>query len=344
MRISLDLICLGIQKYGGISNYWLQLIKYLNSQYFEFELITPKNLNINRSILKESRLRDELVPSTFSRFLPIRGLSDKVLHSSYYRLPSQNSVPLITTLYDFVSENQLKNFSSKIHNFQKKKALIRSEAIICISNSTKLQLQEKYTFDENKLFVTQLGVDQKIFFYDPIDTENNFENNLLFVGNRSGYKRFDLAVESMKDILDLKLSIVGPPLNKNEKKYLSDNLSERWNYLGFLSESSLRKAYSNSFAFIFPSNEEGFGLPILEAMSSGCPVICANKSSFPEIGGNAVLYCSEQNSEEYSTQIKKLMNDENLRFELRERGFQRSKYFSWKNTFDKTIDIYRQFS
>ena len=169
------------------------------------------------------------------------------------------------------------------------------------------------------------------------------QNNLLFVGNRSGYKRFDLAVESLKNIEELGLSIVGPPLSKKETQYLSDNLKNRWIYLGFLSKDSLRKVYSNSFAFIFPSDEEGFGLPILEAMSSGCPVICSNRSSFPEIGGKSVLYSSSQDPEEYIFQIKSLINNDHLRQLLREEGIYRSKLFSWKNTFDRTFDIYKQY-
>ena len=343
MKISLDLICLGLQRYGGISNYWTELIKNLDSQNIEFEVIKPRGSKFTTDSLFNCSIEEEKLPAYLSRFIPVNKTSSEVLHSSYYRIPSKKSITLITSIYDFVSENRLKTFSSKIHNFQKKIAIERSSVIICISNFTKSQLIEKYNLEEKKIFVTHLGVDSKIFYHEPDKQKSNMQNNLLFVGNRSGYKRFDLAVESLKNIEELELSIVGPPLSKKEKQYLSNNLKNRWVYLGFLSKDSLRKVYSNSFAFIFPSDEEGFGLPLLEAMSSGCPVICSKRSSFPEIGGKSVLYSSSQDPEEYIFQIKSLMDNNHLRKLLREEGINRSKLFSWKNTFDRTFDIYNQF-
>ena len=342
MKISLDLICLGLQKYGGITNYWLELINNLDAQNINFEIIKPKSSKINFDKVFNASIKEEKLALNLLRFMPIKKVSGDILHSSYYRLPYKKSTPLITTVYDFVSENRLKNFSSKIHNLQKKFAIQRSSAILCISHSTKAQLQEKFNLDDERIFVTHLGVDEKIFYYQPSKEKLYMQTNLLFVGNRSGYKRFDLAVEALKNLKDLKLGIIGPPLTKKEKKYLSDNLKNRWIYRGFLSKKSLREAYSNSFAFIFPSDEEGFGLPILEAMSSGCPVICANRSSFPELGGDSVLYSNAQDPEEYSFQINKLMNDSELRNSLREKGIKRSKMFSWNNTFDKTIEIYKK--
>ena len=114
-------------------------------------------------------------------------------------------------------------------------------------------------------------------------------------------------------------------------------------YLGFLSKRFSEKSLFKFFCIHFPSDEEGFGLPILEAMSSGCPVICSNRSSFPEIGGKSVLYSSSQDPEEYIFQIKSLINNDHLRQLLREEGIYRSKLFSWKNTFDRTFDIYKQY-
>ena len=120
MKISLDLICLGLQKYGGITNYWLELINNLDAQNINFEIIKPKSSKINFDKVLNASIKEEELALNLLRFMPIKKVSGDILHSSYYRLPYKKSTPLITTVYDFVSENRLKNFSSKIHNLQKK--------------------------------------------------------------------------------------------------------------------------------------------------------------------------------------------------------------------------------
>ena len=108
---------------------------------------------------------------------------------------------------------------------------------------------------------------------------------------------------------------------------------------GFVSDDQLKLLYRKAFLFIFPSFFEGFGLPVLEAMSMGVPTICSNSSSIPEVGGNAVLTFDPHSPEELSTQIQKVIKDPNLRCKMISDGLSRSKSFSVKKTAESTLAV-----
>ena len=197
---------------------------------------------------------------------------------------------------------------------------------------------------EEKIFVTRLGVDKKKFFYEEdLEYKKKFFNTVLFIGSRGGYKRFDLAVKALSHERDLRLGIVGLQISPKEIDFLNRFIPNRWDYLGFVSNENLRKLYSNSFAFIFPSDHEGFGLPILEAMASGCPVVASKKTSFPEIGRTSILYAEDQDSFEYFSKIDLLKSSSEKREIMKEKGFLRAEEFSWDKTFEETLKIYNKF-
>ena len=108
---------------------------------------------------------------------------------------------------------------------------------------------------------------------------------------------------------------------------------------GFVQNNILRLLYSNAFALIYPSDYEGFGLPLLEAMACGCPVIASNLSSLPEVGGKAVIYANYQNEESYSLQLNKLLTSE-YRNNLIKKGIFRSHLFTWEKTFQMHLNLY----
>jgi len=97
---------------------------------------------------------------------------------------------------------------------------------------------------------------------------------------------------------------------------------------------------SDAAAFLFPSEYEGFGLPVLEAMACGSPVITTNVSSLPEVGGDAAIYVSPKNPEQLAVEIVRLLNSESLRNEYIQKGFEQVKKFSWKKTAQMTEEVY----
>ena len=108
---------------------------------------------------------------------------------------------------------------------------------------------------------------------------------------------------------------------------------------GYIEDNTLVNAYREAIAFIYPSFHEGFGLPVLEAMSCGTPVITSNNSSLPEIGKDSVLYCDPSSLEDISSAMERVSTDSLLGEKLSNMGLRRAEYFSWKKTAQKTAQV-----
>ncbi len=345
MMIALECGIFGLQNYGGISNYWLNLINHLTQlDEFTSNILFPKVLTykgLSNLQLNNSRIIRERINPRISRYLRVK-IPDgtDLFHTSYYRLPSTKMNRYVVTAYDFTYERYMGGLPKKVHSWQKLRSIQRADVVLCISQSTKQDVIEFYPrIDSGKLQVVHLGVDHDIFYPDREVTGDLDTSEVLFVGQRDGYKRFDLAVDAVRDCPTLTLGIVGPTLKSSERDYLNEALGLRWRIYGLVDVGQLRRIYSNAFAFIFPSDYEGFGLPILEAMACGCPVIASNRSSFPEIGGSAILYSKEQSSKYYAENLHQLKSND-YRRDLINKGLNQAGKFTWKKTFTETIRNY----
>ncbi len=111
---------------------------------------------------------------------------------------------------------------------------------------------------------------------------------------------------------------------------------------GLVSTEDLRVLYSHAESFVFPSLYEGFGIPLLEAMACGTPIITGSGSALPEVGGDAVLYINPADPEQLSMELERLVGDRGLQDQLRNKGFERVKQFTWKRAAEQTLDVYRE--
>lgn len=341
MKIKFDSVILGMQRFGGISNYWNRLIEGIYKEYPGSKNIMPLtslNHDAGKNTIKER------IPVSISRYLPVLNVKrNEIFHTSYYRWPIFKCKAYVVTVYDFTYEKFSKPLQKYIHSFQKNESIKRADAIICISESTKKDLLYYHKdINPKKVHVVHLGVDQDEFYTtkNVIDYRKH-NNEVLFVGRRDGYKRFDLVVEAVSKINNLTLTIVGEELSANELKILDDCLQGRWKVFNNIDSIKLRELYELSFAFIFPSDYEGFGLPLIESMACGCPVISSSLSSLPEVGGRAALYAKTQNSESYFNQLLSLKNSEELRVDMIKSGLLRAKDFTWSKTVLQTINVYK---
>lgn len=347
--VLLDDIIYWLQKNGGASRYWYEISSRLIQSgvdvYQLRRLEATSNpwatsLNPDRSIaagkinIKISRYLDCTFPSDLK---PQK--SKLVFHSSHYRIPIDKSVANVVTVHDFTYEMYRSGLPLAVHVWQKKRAIRHADVVICISEFTKAQLLKFYPeFVNKRIEVIHHGVGAEFVCQD--DRPKDPSNEIVFLGAREIYKRFDLAIDATRHLPDKMLSVVGPALTPEEKADLDAKIPGRWHYYGRLSDHALEALYNRAFCFVYPSDSEGFGLPLLEAMRAGCPVVCANLTVFPEVAGNAALFAGEQNGAAYAQQMLRL-SDPDFRAEMIARGLERVTLFTWENCFNKTLDAYQ---
>jgi mannosyltransferase len=343
--ITLDCIIFGLQRFGGISNYWAKLVEHVSlDPAFSGSLALPKHLTYSEfddAWVRRMPVLRETLDARLGRYLaaPVAG-NGGVFHTSYYRLPRQRVGKYIVSVYDFTYERYRTGLARFVHTKQKLASIRRADAVLCISESTRRDVIEFCpAVDAAKLHVIHLGVDGDRFYREPVDPPAINDQTVLFVGQRGGYKRFDLAVEAVWQSPRLSLGIVGPALTEKERTHLRQRLGTRWHEFGPVATSDLRRLYSSAFAFIFPSDYEGFGLPILEAMACGCPVVAAATSSLPEVGGTAARYADSQNSEAYASALRVLDSVEAREGAVRA-GLLLAAKFDWLQTLQKTTAVY----
>lgn len=287
--------------------------------------------------------------------------TSKILAPSFDIYWEPNFIPLnhikskniITTINDFSFEHFRENIpEERIHHFDKNfyKNIYKSNHIICISNYVKREVLERLNYKEEEISVIHLGVRHNIFKVYK-DSSTAFilpEKFILFVGSiepRKNLKRLLLAYDALDNTIknEYKLVLVGLTGWKNEEIFdLINKNKQNIYYLGYIDDENLAKIYNKADLFVFPSIYEGFGLPVLEAMACGTPVLTSDCSSLPEVGGDAVEYCDPYNMEEITYKMTKILENEKMRENMRNKGLLRVKKFTWGKTAAKHMELFNQ--
>lgn len=352
IRIVLDNIIFILQKSGGISVVWIELLKrLLKNTSVQLECIEYEvNENIHRkeiTIPTQNLLKFNPLFFFLERFLtPVLQNTQKfIFHSSYYRISSNPNAINITTVHDFTYEYYFSGIKKKIHLWQKYDAISKSDYIICISENTKSDLLKFLPHvDSAKVRIVYNGVSDNYF---PVKEEHvvglpfESETYVLFVGSREKYKKFELAVKAVASD-KLKLVIVGSPLSQKEQRFLHKELGQaNFTEMGRVSNMELNNLYNGAMALLYPSEYEGFGIPVLEAQKAGCPVIAFNGSSMPEVIGDTPLLINSL-SEESIIECFDILRIKEKRQSIIDAGIANAKQFTWDRTYQQVIAIYEE--
>lgn len=260
--------------------------------------------------------------------------------------------PVVTVIHDLI-EFRIKKKFSFLRILYRSFALPRmanvAKRIITVSHNSKKDIIELLHIDPNKITVIYNGAPQPEIYRTEKKVVNY--NYILHVGTvdhpgknlYNTIKAFELFKSKSKSLV--KLVICGQPgkgFQIIEQLILSSKFNYDILYLGYVNQAELIDYYKNATGFVFISYYEGFGLPILEAMSYGIPVITANRSSLPEVAGDAAILCDPDNLQEISQAMAQVTEYEILRQELIAKGFKNLQRFSWKQTASKTLKIFNE--
>jgi glycosyltransferase involved in cell wall biosynthesis len=349
MNLIYDNIIFSLQRAGGVSLYWYELISRLNRTDYITSYYGKKNNNIFANDLGLDTKLETKIPAKIQRYLPFlkKVPSYSIFHSSYYRLSFQKDIINITTVHDFTYEKYRRGFPQIIHSWQKGLAIRLSDGIICVSENTKKDLLRNYpNIPENNIRVIYNGVGDE---YHPIppggQTKFPYLDEVisnpyvLFVGDRSAYKNFNMVIDVIKQLHDFNLIVVGGSEFSTEELQGMYRVRERIQRLKGITNSDLNILYNQASCLIYPSDYEGFGIPILEAMRAGCPVICSSVSSIPEVAGDGAIMIKNISAQKIVEKIQCLKNKK-YREELVSKGMLQSNKFSWEKCFSMTMRFY----
>ena len=272
-----------------------------------------------------------------------------VFHPTYYDNYFLNYIgnkPFVLTVHDLIHQI-FPEFGLYKDDLDKNKEMInRANKIITVSESTKKDLINIFNVPENKVEV--------IYLANSLQENTNIvtaefkskipHRYLLYVGNRDFYKNFLFFTQIFSSLgseaKDISVVCTGSPFNVDEKYALDKmNLNNRITSM-YVNDAELSYLYKNAIALVFPSMYEGFGLPVLEAFSCGCPVLVSNSSSLKEIGNDAVIYFEPKNPSSMLEALKSVLSNKDLRTDKIKSGYIQLKNFSWSKTAEKTKKVY----
>ena len=283
-----------------------------------------------------------------------------VYHTPYAVLPVMTVCPSVVTIHDCVNLTFPQYAPSRVAHVAARlrmwSAAHRSSRILTVSESSKRDILRFFRVPESKVSIIANAIDQRYGSPPPPDEVQRVRERfqlygefLLYAGNIRPHKNLDRLIEAFHRLREsprfehLRLLIIGdeiskyPTLRRAVHRY---KLHKHVRFFGFVPESTLAVLYRLATAFVFPSLYEGFGLPPLEAMASGTPVVTSNVSALPEVVGDAAILIDPYDAGAIAQGLRQALTDEDLRATLVARGLERAKAFSWETSVRRVREIY----
>ena len=368
-KISLELQW-AIGKKTGVGWYIYNIVRELNksrkneyvAEFVNFLNKYDARKEINCDIeIKENKLMPYKIYNFLTKKLNIShnlifGTKSDIYHFFNFTIPKNIKGKIIITIYDTVFFTVPETMGDMKTISEYRYAAERSDLIITISESAKADIIKHFNIDEKKIKIVTPGIDLQKYSYKYSKSElenirkkyNLPKNYILYLGTIEPRKNIERIVKAFKKYKkeindDLKLVIVG------RKGWKYDNIMKLIESMGtdiiitgYIDEEDKVPIYKLAQIFVFPSLYEGFGMPILEAMASGTPVITSNISSMPEVAGNAGMLVDPFNENEIFEVYKKILSDDELKKEMVQKGLEQAKKFEWKKSVEILEKIYEE--
>jgi glycosyltransferase involved in cell wall biosynthesis len=332
----------------------------------------PRNF---QTIPYERSDRDPLDQAAYPWFL--RRFPADVYHVPLNRVPLLMPKPYVVTIHDMselLYQGRASGWRNNLRLFLFRRGLLRADRIIAVSKATRRDVENLLSIPASRIRQIYNAPDPRFEHHQPAadaraagPETRSFERRrileryginhpfLLYTGMIRPQKNIPRLIEafaSVKNELaghtihgDLKLIIIGDEISRFpgvRRAVIQYRVENAVRFLGFVPFDTLRVFYEAAEAFVFPSLYEGFGLPPLEAMASGTPVITSNLSSLPEVVGDAAMTVNPENVFDIARGIREVLLDESLRDELRRKGYERIRRFNWQQTAEEVLETYRE--
>lgn len=282
-----------------------------------------------------------------------------LLHVPHFNVPILYRQPFIVTIHDLIhhkfSENTAttKNpliFETKRFAYKRiiKNAILKSKKIITPSHNVKDEIVKTFKILSAKVVVTYEAAEEE-YFTDKRSTINDQQSTLLYVGNTYPHKNINKLLDALEilsmnsKLLTINLTIVCP--RDVFKERLADEIANRGlpdtvKIMPYQDVNKLTGIFQKSKAYVFPSLEEGFGIPGLNAMASGLPVVCSDIPTLKEVYGDAALYFNPQDPNDIAAKIQKLLSSQKLSTEFIKKGKAQAQKYSWQKMAQQTLKVY----
>lgn len=333
-----------IAKHDKENHYYVYYGKWM--QDYEFLKISQENFHFIELDIKKSQLSRNLF---LAAKLPLMA---KKLNPDIFWLVDTQAVffkpcKMVSTIHDLAEFEVPEKYSFKqalLRRMIVRNQVRLSHKILTVSNYSKQDICRRFRISENRVAVTYNTVDRVV---SPAEVDpSRHDSTFLFVSETERAKNPQLLLKAYAMLPEeyrkaYSLRIAGNPGNDHEnclELIRQTGIGDRVEFFGYLSRETLEDMYASAYAFVFPSLFEGFGLPVLEAMAQGTPVLCSNSSSIPEVGGDAVLTFSPTSAEQLCAQMVKLIEDSQLRESMIQKGLEQAGRFTKKNAALSTLN------
>jgi glycosyltransferase involved in cell wall biosynthesis len=316
--------------------------------------------------------RDNTVKGNLEFRAIVRRLQCDVVHIPHlFWIPRGLGCPYILTVHDLLEHmygsRNVSSLRRSLHFYLTRRVLRKAARIIAVSQFTKNEIEKLLAIPDDRIEVVYNAIDERFLHGHASEADRELIAQrylvnypfILYAGAIRPHKNVVRIIEAFsalksellkeqekeQQFQDLKLIIIGDDLSSHprlRRTVVRSGVQNDVRFLGFVPIDVLRIFYDVAKVFVFPSLYEGFGLPPLEAMAHGTPVVTSNTSSLPEVSGNAALLVNPENVFEIRRGLQRVLLDPILRARMKQRGYEQAQRFSWTNSVSRILEIYRE--